>query len=145
MSTGQQLALAALDELYERVDELLAERKPRCEMSGRCCNFAAEDHQLWASDLEVAHALAGVDGVVPEAPGGSCPWWRSGLCTLREGRPLGCRLYFCDPSWADEMGGVYELFHQQLRDLHAAHELPYSYRLFVDAVRQRPSAETPTP
>ena len=136
MTAGQELALAALDELYARVDTVLAERRPRCEMSGRCCNFAAEDHQLWASGLEVRHALAAAGGVVPEAPVDSCPWWKSGLCTLREGRPLGCRLYFCDPAWADEMGAVYELFHQQLRELHQAHDLPYSYELFIEAVRK---------
>lgn len=136
--------LAAVQAIYDQLEQLLSERRPRCEMSGRCCNFESEEHQLWASELELAFALHGARGVVPKTAAGSCPWWREGLCTLREGRPLGCRIYFCDPGWATEMALVYERFHQQLRDVHQACDRPYSYRLFVDAVREAPAAERPS-
>jgi len=125
----------ALSELYARVDEVLAEARPRCEMSGRCCDFPTSDHQLWATDLESAHALECAGGVVPDAPSGLCPWHVEGTCRLRDGRPLGCRLYFCDPSWADSMAAVYERFHAELKALHTGADIPYSYRPFVEAVR----------
>lgn len=137
--------LAGVGAVYARVEALLAERRPRCEMSGRCCDFENSDHQLWASDIEVEYAKSAAGGVVPDAPAGLCPWWRSGLCTLREGRPLGCRLYFCDPSWTHEMEGVYERFHAELQDVHKAEGRLYSYRLFVDAVRETGPAEEPAP
>jgi hypothetical protein len=114
-------------------------------MSGRCCDFESNDHQLWASELEVEFARSSAGGEVPSAPHGSCPWWRKGLCTLREGRPLGCRLYFCDPTWADEMEGVYERFHAELRAVHEDAGVPYSYRKFVDAVRLPDTAEESSP
>ncbi|MFT7464026.1 MAG: Fe-S-cluster containining protein [Pseudohongiellaceae bacterium] len=144
MSAGRESAFDALALLYADVGRLLEERKPLCEMSGRCCNFKAEDHQLWASDLEVAYALHSAKSVVPEADDEDCPWWKSGLCTLREGRPLGCRLYFCDPSWEDEMGLAYEKYHQQLRAIHETYGVSYGYKLFVEAVRKPPQIELPS-
>ena len=82
------------------------------------------------------YAVEEAGGGVPEAPSGRCPWHVDGLCRLRTGRPLGCRLYFCDPAWTDEMTEVYEIFHAELRALHARHGRDYRYRRFVDAVRE---------
>src|SRR5688572_16070154 len=48
-----------------------------------------------------------------ESPRG-CPYQVDGLCTARNARPLGCRLYFCDEnaqSWQNE---VYEKYHARL-------------------------------
>ncbi|MDG2150074.1 MAG: hypothetical protein P8N09_11185 [Planctomycetota bacterium] len=104
-------------------------------MSGRCCDFPTSGHQLWATDLESAHALRKAGGDVPEAPSGLCPWHVEGTCRLRDGRPLGCRLYFCDPAWTDLMPQVYERFHAELKALHVEAGLSYSYRRFVEAVR----------
>lgn len=134
--TVPQAAVDELSALYRRVDEQLAARRPRCELSGRCCDFPTSGTQLWASTLEVAHALAAAQGEVPAAPPALCPWWQGGLCHLREGRPLGCRLYFCDPDWADEMAPTYERFHDELRRLHERHGVAYVYRRFVDAAAE---------
>lgn len=134
-----------LTELYARVDEVLAAHKPRCEMSGRCCDFPTSGHELFATDLESAFALEAAGGVVPDAPSGLCPWHVEGTCRLRDGRPLGCRLYFCDPDWAEPMPAVYERFHQELKALHEATGVPYLYRRFVEAVRDPTLLPSRTP
>src|SRR5678816_2110155 len=71
----------------------------------------------------------------PTPPSGRCPWYVDGLCRNRAGRPLGCRVYFCDPGWESEMPAVYERYHAELRAVHDRHGLPYRYRLFVEAAR----------
>ena len=56
-----------------------------------------------------------------------CPYQVEGLCTAREGRPLGCRIYFCDEnaqSWQNE---VYEKYHARLRGVHERFGVPYRY------------------
>ena len=132
-------ARAELAALYERLEAELEVRRPRCELSGRCCDFATSGHRLYATDLESAYARAATGGA-PAAPSGSCPWYVDGLCRNRSGRPLGCRVYFCDPGWAAEMPGVYERYHAELRALHERHGLSYRYRPFVEAAREE---ETP--
>lgn len=132
MDGGLHAELAAL---YDRVEAEIAARKPRCELSGRCCDFPVSGHRLYSTDLESAFALAAVGGSAPPAPSGSCPWYVDGLCRNRAGRPLGCRVYFCDPAWEGEMPAVYERYHAELRALHERHGLTYHYRLFIEAAR----------
>ena len=100
-------------QLDSRVDAALAEARPVCAMSGRCCDFPTSGHELWATDLETALARQRAGGPVPEAPSGLCPWHVEGTCRLRDGRPLGCRLYFCDPSWEESMPAAYERFGEE--------------------------------
>jgi hypothetical protein len=126
---------AELEALYARVSDLLAQERPVCQMSGVCCDFPNTDHELWSSGLEVDYARATAGGAVPRVDSGLCPWHVDGVCAHRTGRPLGCRLYFCDPKWADRMPEVYELFHAELKALHDRFGLDYTYQRFVDAVR----------
>jgi hypothetical protein len=125
----------ALRDFYARVDAEIAARAPRCELSGRCCDFPTSGHRLYATDVESDYAVAAA-GTVPDAPSGLCPWHVEGICRNREGRPLGCRVYFCDPAYADEMPLMYERFHAELRALHEQHGEDYRYAPFVDAVRR---------
>ncbi len=128
-------AFAALAALYGRVDAEISARNPRCELSGRCCDFPTSGHRLYASSLESAFAVATASAGVPDAPSGLCPWHVEGRCTQRQGRPLGCRVYFCDPGFADEMPAVYERYHAEVRALHDEFGIAYEYRPFVEAVR----------
>jgi hypothetical protein len=122
--------------LYARLDAELAARNPRCELSGRCCDFPRSGQRLYATAPETDYALDAAGGRAPPAPSGLCPWWVDGRCGNRAGRPLGCRIYFCDPAWESEMPRVYERYHAELRALHERHGLDYRYAPFVDAVRE---------
>ena len=128
-------ARADVQRLYDRVGRAVAQASPRCEMSGRCCHFDEAGHELWSSRLEVEFALEHADGVPPAAPG-RCPWHVDGLCTLRAGRPLGCRTYFCDTTWTEAGQALHEQLHGELVRLHDTHGVPYRYERFVDAVRE---------
>lgn len=128
-------ARAELAALLARVDAEIAARNPRCELSGRCCDFPRSGHRLFATRLEATFAVDAAGGV-PPAPSGLCPWWVDGRCANRAGRPLGCRVYFCDPAWEPAMPEVYERWHAELRALHERHGLPYAYAEFCAAVRE---------
>src|SRR3954452_19573866 len=92
---------AALHALYAALDEEVARLGPVCRLSGRCCRFAEYDHTLFVSAPEMAVLLA--DAPPPSRPlddGETCPWQDTkGRCTAREARPLGCRVYYCDPTY----------------------------------------------
>ena len=70
-----------------------------------------------------------------------CPYQVDGLCTARQARPLGCRVYFCDAGAQSWQNAVYETYHVQLRALHAAHALDYAYMEWRAALRQLPEPE----
>lgn len=130
-------ALESLAILYRELDAELALHRPRCELSGRCCDFPTAGHELFATDLEVTFARRAAE-TVPAAPERLCPFWRMGRCELREGRPLGCRVYFCDPGFAAAMPEIAERFHRRIVALHESHGIPYRYRRFVSSVREEP-------
>ncbi len=129
-------AAAELAALYARLDAEIAAHEPRCGLSGRCCDFPRSGQRLFATQPEAAYALQAAGGRAPPAPSGLCPWWADGRCANRSGRPLGCRIYFCDPAWEPEMPRVYERYHAELKALHARHGLAYRYEPFVDTVRE---------
>ena len=74
---------AALREFYERVDAHVASHSPRCEMSGRCCDFPRSDHELFCSDLETSYAVSAAGDTVPDASSGQCPWYVDGIWFVR--------------------------------------------------------------
>jgi Fe-S-cluster containining protein len=128
-------ALRGLAELYRDLDAELAAIAPRCELSGRCCDFRTSGHTLFATDLELAH-LAATRPLRADGDPELCPWWVGGRCDAREGRPLGCRLYFCDPARQAELQELSLRFHDRLKRLHDATGAPYRYERFVRRVRE---------
>lgn len=136
-------ALAALEQIYLRLDTIVTEHNPRCDASGRCCRFDTYGHQLFVSTLEMeyfAHRMgltatkadstdeSGPKRIaLPQLPADGCPWQVNSLCTAREARPLGCRIYFCDPAHQDWQPEVYEKLHREILQLHARFTLPYRY------------------
>ena len=119
-------AFRELEAVYADLERELAALRPRCELSGRCCRFKAFDHQLWTTDLELDYLLAHAERP-STLPDGVCPWLKDGLCSARDHRMLGCRIFFCDPGYKDAMGPLYERYHRRLKEIHARHGLPYAY------------------
>jgi hypothetical protein len=118
-----------LSAVYEQLDSEVARRGPVCQMSGRCCRFQEYGHTLFVSTVEVRYLLGAAPP--PQGPldhGATCPWQDSrGHCTAREARPLGCRVYYCDPSYQEDAHGLSEQFVLRLKDLTTKHGLPWNY------------------
>jgi hypothetical protein len=118
-----------LHALHEALDDQVAELAPVCELSGRCCRFVEYGHTLFLSSLEAELLLS--DAPEPSRPlddGASCPWQDSlGRCSARAARPLGCRVYFCDPSYQPEAPRLSESAIGSLKRLTEALGLPWHY------------------
>ena len=126
----------AIAGIHEEIAEAIRELKPLCLASGNCCRFEAHGHRLYASGLEVARCVdicrtegrgITVDQVELAVEQGNCPWQDGRLCTAREGRPTGCRVYFCDPRASDVVPELAERAHAGIKAIHDEHGIPYAY------------------
>jgi hypothetical protein len=118
-----------LRELYEDLDREVASLGPVCALSGRCCRFLEYGHTLFVSTAEVGFLLGFASA--PPSPldqGATCPWQDSrGHCTARDARPLGCRIYHCDPAFLEELHQLSERFIDRLKALSTRHEIAWNY------------------
>ena len=83
-----------MSELYVELEKELEHLGPSCVACGACCRFAEYDHEMWLTNLELAYLL-GKHGLRRETQKGVCPYLEDDQCTAREGRALGCRVFFC--------------------------------------------------
>jgi hypothetical protein len=120
---------AELVAIYEKVDAEVSRLGPRCDLSGRCCRFEEYGHTLFVSSLEAALLVADAPPPFRELDAGAtCPWQDDrGRCTARSARPLGCRIYFCDPSYQDHMTELCETSVRRLKALADGRGLPWDY------------------
>ena len=118
-----------LRELYAQLDAEVARLAPVCSISGRCCRFREYGHTLFLSQPEVDYLLSGAPAPARELDSGeTCPWQDDrGRCTAREARPLGCRVYFCDPAYQEAAPALSEHFLKRLKHLAQRHGLPWNY------------------
>ena len=130
---------AAIRAVHTSIAERVAEARPVCTASARCCDFARTGHDLFVTGLEAAWTLdripadraIGGDGVRDARARGDCPFLaRAGglsACGVHPARPAGCRVYFCDPT---RTGFVEQLAEYAAREIRAVHDrfgVPYVY------------------
>ena len=72
---------------------------------------------LFVSNLEAEVLLAGAPAYSPPVSPDFCPFQKENLCTAREPRPLGCRIYYCDPSYQETANHLSEKYVHKLKDL----------------------------
>jgi Fe-S-cluster containining protein len=123
--------IAAVGALYDAQTNAVAERKPVCIASGRCCKFEEFGHRLYVTTAELAFfcdALARLSTISRAAwDGRGCPFQIGKLCGVHGIKPLGCRMFFCDATATEWQNQQYEHFHAALRALHEQHHLAYHY------------------
>src|SRR5271170_6017413 len=103
-------------QLYAEVDREVAAAGPVCVASGRCCRFKEYGHVLFVSNLEADVLLASAPAYDPaNVSADFCPFQKGNLCTAREPRPLGCRVYYCDPNYQDTASILTEKYQQRLK------------------------------
>lgn len=113
--------------IYAEADAAVAAAGPKCDASGRCCRFKEYGHTLFISNLEAEVLIESAPPYSKPVSGDFCPFQVDNLCTAREPRPLGCRVYFCDPTYQEKGNAITETFLRRLKDLANEHALPWRY------------------
>jgi hypothetical protein len=128
-SARSALVHVELRELYAELDATVAGLAPVCLISGRCCRFEEYGHTLFLSSVEADYLVSEApEPVRPLDDGRTCPWQNDGgRCTARAARPLGCRVYFCDPAYQDAAPALSEQFIARLKVLAERYGLPWDY------------------
>jgi Fe-S-cluster containining protein len=114
-------------ELYREVDAAVAHAGPVCVASGRCCRFKEYGHTLFLSNLEAEVLLAAAPPYAQPVSADFCPFQKDNLCTAREPRPLGCRVFYCDPAYQETGNAIMEKYLHRLKELAEEHGLPWRY------------------
>ena len=133
-------------DVYAAVDEGVASAGPRCDSSGRCCRFTEYGHTLFISQFEAEILLESAPAYSVPVSRDGCPFQVEGLCTMRAARPLGCRIYFCDPSYQSRMVEITEESIARLKQIADAHDTGWHYaplHHFLNARAQSAPGDTP--
>ncbi len=124
----------AMGAFYETADKEIVARSALCINRGVCCRFGEFGHRLYVTTLEVAYFLAGHPSPLPVTQD-VCPHAIDGKCHARDFRPLGCRVFFCDPQAQDWQGPMTEALLARLRDMHIQLDVPYAYQEWLTVLR----------
>ena len=113
--------------VYAAADAAVSAAAPRCDASGRCCRFTEYGHTLFISAFEAELLLESAPPFKGPVSRDGCPFQIDGLCTARAARPLGCRIYFCDPTFQDRMSEITEAAIASLKRIADAHDAGWNY------------------
>ena len=128
--------------IYAEVEAAVVAAGPRCEASGRCCRFTEYGHTLFLSQFEAEILLEAAPPYEKPVTRDRCPFQIENLCTAREPRPIGCRVYFCDPTYTETGNAITEAAIAKLKRLADEHDTGWSYaplHVFLN------NADRPTP
>lgn len=122
--------------LYARLESDIAARSPRCTNRGACCKFEAYGHRLYVTAVELEYFLAHQRPAgLRDVTSGSCPYQIDGRCTARGHRPLGCRVFFCDPDSQDWQPQMYERYLSELKRIGMECGVEYRYMEWLADLR----------
>jgi len=129
-------------ELYRDVDREVQAAGPVCVASGRCCRFKEYGHTLFLSKLEAEVLLSQAPAYAAPVSADFCPFQVDNLCAAREPRPLGCRIYYCDPKYQDTGNRITETYLHRLKELAQERGIEWQYaplQQFLNAAAERRS------
>jgi hypothetical protein len=126
--------VAVMHDFYAESDRLIAAKGATCWNRGACCHFGMFGHRLYVTALEVCYYLATAEPP-PPVNDDTCPHAREGRCHARERRPLGCRVFYCDPAAQGWQGPVSEERLGRLRAMHDELNVPYFYADWIAVLR----------
>jgi Fe-S-cluster containining protein len=114
-------------QLYADADREVSAAGPVCVASGRCCRFKEYGHTLFLSNLEAEVLLHSAPPYERPVSPDFCPFQKGNLCTAREPRPLGCRVFFCDPNYQETGSLIMEKYIRRLKGLAEEAGLTWHY------------------
>jgi hypothetical protein len=114
-------------EVYAAVVAAVSAAAPRCEASGRCCHFTEYGHTLFLSQFEAEILLESAPPYTKPVTRDGCPFQVNNLCTARDSRPLGCRIYFCDPAYGEKGNAITEEAIACLKRIADEHDAGWRY------------------
>ncbi len=117
----------AVREVYAATDAAVQTAGPRCDSSGRCCRFTEYGHTLFISQFEAELLLESAPAYDQPVTRDGCPFQVDNLCTARDARPLGCRIYFCDPTYQETGNQITEDAIAQLKRIADEHDTGWRY------------------
>ena len=145
-AAGDGELMRAVGELYAEVGTAIDQLAVGCEQCGRCCRFEEFGQDLLVSTVEAGYLLSWLRrhwsglrrqlGERVKVGQEVCPFLEGKVCGMREGRALGCRVFFCRAKGAKrtEMEEIYEVYHKRIRELHEQRGLSYGYFPWSKAV-----------
>ena len=134
----------AMAAFFAEVDQSIARQNPVCRNRGACCRFDSFGHKLYVTGVELIYFVQGQRAAWRRADGtGLCPYHVGGECTARSHRPLGCRIFYCDPDTRDWQPAEYERRHGELRRLGVRLGVDYRYVEWLSALRELDGATFP--
>lgn len=119
--------------LYSEADQRIRQIAPICELSGRCCRFDDYGHRLYVTTAELATFVAMArktpvpTTLTQRIDGSGCRFQQGKLCMVHQLRPMGCRMFYCDPRTQQPLQTLFEEYHQKLKRLHEEMDVPYCY------------------
>jgi len=129
--------LRGMERLYSDLDSDIEQLPRRCRRKNACCQFDARSgHRLFVTAVEVCYYLSRRSP--PPANGSTCSHLVDASCGARDVRPLGCRIFYCDPSPQDWQGPLTEVYLTRLKNMHEEFGIPYFYAdwlTILDAIR----------
>jgi len=134
----------AMQAFYIEADRLIAAHQPTCWNRGACCRFGEYGHRLYVTALEAAYYLAVQPGAVPPITADASPHAHDGQCHARDCRPLGCRIFYCDPHAQHWQGPLTEQCLEELKRLHWELGVPYFYADWMTVLRAVESVSRPS-
>ncbi|MBX3396929.1 MAG: hypothetical protein KF841_16360 [Phycisphaerae bacterium] len=133
---------ADLAAFYARLDRTIDSYRPTCWNKGACCKFGEFGHRLYVTAIELAYFVREQRGSWLGANGAAaCPYQVEGQCTARAARPMGCRVFFCDPAAEHWQNPVYECYLGELKAIGERHGVPYRYMEWLSALASVGSTE----
>lgn len=139
----REVLLRELGTLYAELDAEIAAANPLCRTSGDCCQFAKYGHRLYTTRAEALYFAMRRGWPAQAFEKDACPYLRDNRCTARNARPLGCRVFFCDPAWR---GRGEELTERSLKRIGALSErlgIDREYRPFLEHLEGFRSVQDP--
>lgn len=128
--------------VYAAADAAVAAAGPRCDASGRCCRFTEYGHTLFLSHFEAEILLESAPRYATPVTRDGCPFQVGTLCTARDARPLGCRIYFCDERYTETGNQITEDAVSALKRIADDHETGWRYaplHMFLNEAERPPA------